>query len=233
MDPKRICILTLAIGADYRKNLDGALVRKKAYAEKHGYTYIEAHEECWNRERPIAWSKVPLWVDYCRKTELYDYIWISDADVYITNMDLKLEDHVIPHLPADKDLLLTFDTCGHINSGNMIVRTGNWGSDFFADVWQQTDCLYHIWWENAAMIKLLGTDTKYGAKTHVLHDAHIFNAYLMGFEDRRLWLPGDFLVHFAGVYDAKLMNKLIEEIEAGIIPRIDMYNGKRLPNASA
>ncbi len=124
IDPKRICIVTLAIGPDYRRNLDKALTRKKEYAEKHGYTYIQAQEEWWNRDRPIAWSKVPLWIDLCNRSDLYDYIWISDADVYITNMDLKLEDHVIPRLESGKDLLLTFDTCGHINSGNMIVRPG-------------------------------------------------------------------------------------------------------------
>jgi hypothetical protein len=231
IDPKRICIVTLAIGPDYRRNLEKALTRKKEYAEKHGYTYIQAQEEWWNRDRPIAWSKVPLWIDLCQRGDLYDYIWISDADVYITNMDLKLEDHVIPRLESGKDLLLTFDTCGHINSGNMIVRPGEWAKDFFRNVWNQEDCINHIWWENAAMVKLLGSDPSYGAKVTLLHDAYIFNAYLMGLPDTRLWQPGDFLVHFAGVYKAEMMAKLMDMIDRGKVPRIDMYNGQLLSGA--
>ena len=42
-----LTILTLAIGADYRKSLDKAFESKRAYAAKHGYTYVEAAEEWW------------------------------------------------------------------------------------------------------------------------------------------------------------------------------------------
>lgn len=231
MDPSRICIVTLAIGADYRRNLRKALDRKKAYAAAHGYTYIQAEESWWNRDRPIAWSKVPLWIDLCKRVGEFDYIWISDADVYITNMDLKLEDHVIKHLPADKQLLLTYDTCGHINSGNMIVRPGEWAVRYFSDVWEQNDCINHIWWENAAMIKLFGSVLDYANAVEVMRDAHIFNAYLMGLPGSRLWLPGDFLVHFAGVYKAETMEKLMDMIDGGNVPRIDMYNGQLLSGA--
>jgi hypothetical protein len=34
---------------------------------------------------------------------------------------------------------------------------------------------------------------------------------------------GDFLVHFAGVHDAKKMNSLIDEILAGKTPRLSMF----------
>jgi hypothetical protein len=46
----------------------------------------------------------------------------------------------------------------------------------------------------------------------------------MGFPDEPLWTPGDFLVHFAGVYGLDKMVALINEIEAGKTPRRDMYN---------
>lgn len=222
VDPSRILVLTLAIGADYRRSLEKAIQSKKAYCERHGYTYIEAHEEAWNRERPIAWSKVLLWKKYAAMKELYDFIWISDADVYITNPEIRLEDHVLPLLPPDKDLLLTYDSCQHVNSGNMILRTGDWAVAFCERVWNQTEYLYHIWWENAAICHLMAHSVVDQSKMECTMEAWRFNAYLRGYPGTRLWQPGDFLVHFAGVYDAQHMKSLMDAIDRGETPRLPM-----------
>ena len=226
----RICILTLVIGADYRRGLEKALASKRAYAEKHGYTYIELGEEWWDRSRPIAWSKVPAWIHYSGLVgnATWDYIWISDADVYITNMDLRLEDHVVPLLPAGKSLLMTYDACAHINTGNMLCRPGAWLTDFWQRVLALASdpaCLHHAWWENAAVVKILGEARPEDmAQVEITHQSHIFNAYVMGLPGRRLWLPGDFLVHFAGVYKAERMGELIEAMDAGRVPRLNMWD---------
>jgi hypothetical protein len=225
MDPSRICILTLVIGADYKRNLSEALASKRAYAQRHGYTYIELGEEWWNRDRPIAWSKVPAWIHYSGLVEQYDYLWLSDADVYITNPGLRLEDHVLSVLGSGKNLLMTLDACGHINSGNMIVRTGGWAVNFFRRVWAEESCINHIWWENAAIIKV-GAEPSYDAAIDVTLQSWRFNSYVMGLPGRRLWLPGDFLVHFAGVYDSTLMNTMIKAIKGGKTPRLNMHNPK-------
>lgn len=218
----RILVLTLAIGADYRRGLAKALDSKRAYCERHGYTYLEAQEEWWNRDRPLAWSKVPLWQEKAGETDKWDYIWISDADVWITNPELRLEDHVLPLLPPGKDLLLTYDSCQHVNSGNMIVRPGAWAVDFFKRVWEQTEYTYHIWFENAAIIKLMGNSPSDMEHIECTMEAWRFNAYLRGHRGTRLWQPGDFLVHFAGVYDAGHMSSLIDSMERGEIPRLAM-----------
>jgi len=223
IDPKRILVLTLAIGADYRRNLEKALKSKADYCAKHGYTYLEIHEEGWNRDRPIAWSKVPIWKEMSGKTDLYDYIWISDADVWITNPELRLEDHVLPLLPAQKDLLVTYDSCQHVNSGNMIVRPGPWAVQFFQKLWDQTDCIYHIWWENKALCNLMASSPEDNTHIECTMEAWKFNAYLQGYKGTRLWQPGDFLVHFAGVYDAAKMKSLMEAIERGEVPRLSMF----------
>ena len=224
----RICILTLVIGADYRRGLEKALASKRAYAEKHGYTYIELGEEWWDRSRPIAWSKVPAWIHYSRLISDWDYIWISDADVYITNMDLRLEDHVVPLLPDGKSLLMTYDACAHINTGNMLCRPGEWLADFWRRVLALASdpaCLHHAWWENAAVVKILGeARSEDMVQVEITHQSHIFNAYVMGLPGRRLWLPGDFLVHFAGVYKAERMAELIEAMDAGRVPRLNMWD---------
>jgi hypothetical protein len=223
VDPARILVLTLAIGADYRKGLQRALESKREYCARHGYTYIEAHEEAWNRDRPIAWSKVPLWIQYAAATDMYDYIWISDADVFITNPALRLEDHVLPLLPDNKDLLLTYDSCQHVNSGNMIVRTGEWAVQFFKKVWEQTDCIYHIWWENKAICNIMAFSPEDMKHIECTMEAYKFNAYLQGYRGTRMWEPGDFLVHFAGVYDSAAMSRLMDEIGAGKVTRLQIF----------
>ena len=115
-------ILTLAIGADYRKSLKKALESKRLYAEKHGYTYVQGGEEYWDRHRPIAWSKVGFLLSFLNKLPDGSLIWLSDADVLITNPSLKIEDHVLPLLPPNKDLLFIYDACHHLNSGNLLMR---------------------------------------------------------------------------------------------------------------
>lgn len=230
IDPKRICILTLVIGADYRRSLAKALDSKRAYAARHGYTYVELGEEWWDRTRPLAWSKVPAWIHYSGLVGEYDYIWISDADVYITNPALRLEDHVLPYMPAGKELMLTYDVCAHLNTGNMIVRPGAWAVDFWRRVWAEESCINHQWWENAAVVKILGQALERDLEAvEVCMKSWVFNAYIQGLPGRRLWLPGDFLVHYAGVYDAVLMARLMEDMDAGRVPRLNMWNPKEPP----
>ena len=216
-------ILTLVIGADYRKSLEKALASKVSYAQKHGYTYIQGTEADWDRDRPISWSKVPFVLKQLHSMNEGELLWLSDADVYITNQALRLEDHVVPLLPLDKDMLMVFDSCGHVNAGNILMRNTPWLRDFWKRVYDQTDVLYHIWWENAGILKLMDANESDRNKIEVTKDCRRFNAYLMGLPDAPLWQPGDFLVHFAGVYDAKKMSSLMDKIDNGEVPRLSMF----------
>jgi len=217
-----ITILTLAIGEDYRKTLAPALASKKAYAEKHGYTYILGQEEWWDRDRPTAWSKIPFLLDQLEKSPEGAFFFLSDADVLITNPDIRLEDAVLQDLLDGKDMLITIDACGHINSGNILLRNTAWTRDYFKRVYQQTDLLYHIWWENAAMIKLLEQNPTDLAKTQLTGRHEKFNAYLMGLPGQPLWTPRELLVHFAGGWRAPILKQLQSDILAGKIPRLSL-----------
>jgi hypothetical protein len=205
-------ILTLAIGADFRKSLAPALKTKVDYAARHGYKYIQGGEEFWDRERPIPWSKIAFVLSVLNKLPDNELVFLSDADVMITNPELRLEDLVVPLLPPQKDLLMTIDACGHLNSGNMLMRNGPWLRDWWKRVGEQHDLTYHIWWENAAMIRLLETIPADLAHTATTAEHWKFNAYLQGLPGERLWEPGSFLVHFAGVYDLKKMEQLQKDI---------------------
>lgn len=223
-------IFTLAIGADYKRALAKGLASKVAYAEKHNYKYIQGGEEWWDRNRPTAWSKIPFLLKYLTNDVPHnELVWLSDADVLITNYDLALESHVVPLLPDDKDMLMFFDACGHVNSGNILMRNTEWTRDFWKRVYEQTDCIYHIWWENAAIDKLLNSDkTDDKNHVHISKQHKVFNAYLMGLPGEPLWEAGDFLVHFAGVYSPDKIRDLIDEVLKGVVPRLDMYSVKRI-----
>ena len=216
-------ILTLAIGKDYCKGLEKALASKKAYAEKQGYTYIQGDETSWDRERPISWSKVPFLLSHLNKLPDGEIVWLSDADVYITNMDIRLEQHVLSLLPSGKDMLMPYDACGHINAGNIFMRNTPRLRDFWKRVYEQTDVIYHIWWENAGILKLMESNPSDRAMIEVTTEHKRFNAYVMGLKGQPLWEKGDFLVHFAGVYDSKKISALIYEINNGGTPRLSMF----------
>jgi galactosyl transferase GMA12/MNN10 family len=228
MSEAPITILTLAIGADYKANLAECLASKRAYAARHGYRYIQGEEEWWDRERPIAWSKLGFWKAHLEKAEEGALFWISDADVYITNEERTLDTTVLPLFPPSADILMTFDSCGHENSGNMLFRNSPWLRSFLDRVWNQTEFLYHIWWENGAISHLYHSDLTVRAKIEVTQEARSFNAYLMGHPGAALWEPGDLLVHFAGIYDSDQMRGLIARIKVGETPRLDMYNPKKV-----
>ena len=122
---------------------------------------------------------------------------------------------------------MTIDACGHLNSGNMFMRNSPWLRDFWKRVGEQTDLLYHIWWENAAIIKLLELNPTDLAHVEITSDHTRFNSYLQGLPGQNLWVPEQFLVHFAGVYDLERIGALVHAIRSKKIPRLSMTDPRK------
>ena len=216
----RIAIITMVIGADYTKAMEPGLESKRQYAKKHGYDLHIGGAEVWDRKRPIPWSKLPFMLKFL---DDYDYLFWSDADVVIMNQDIQLETHIVPLLPPHKDLLWTKDVCGNLNSGNMLIRGKSaWVRQMFKRTYEQEDLIHHIWWENAAICHLMAHSPVDTVKIECTMEAWRFNAYLCGVHGARLWMPGDLLVHFAGVYEPTNMVALMDAIDRGETPRIPM-----------
>ena len=207
-----ITILTLAIGHDFCQELRECLDSKVAYSLKHGYNYIQGGEAFWIRDRPISWSKVPFLLSVLESLEEGAIVWLSDADVLITNHELRIESHILPSLPKNKDMLMCIDACENLNAGNIFIRNTPWVRDFWKRVGEQTDVLYHIWWENAAIIKLLEMNASDLAHLEITSDHTRFNSYMQGLSGQPLWAPGHFLIHFAGIYNVKTINKYTKTI---------------------
>jgi hypothetical protein len=90
----------------------------------------------------------------------YELVAWLDADTLLVDgeRDLELE------LRPGRDLYLVEHTVelerGHrqvtANAGVMLLRGGPWAQRFLEAVWAQVDLLEHVWWENAALMRLLG-----------------------------------------------------------------------------
>lgn len=257
-----LVIATLVIGEDYRENLKACLDSKREYAARHGYMYLQGDEKFWDRTRPIPWSKMAFFRQILQSLPEGAYLWTSDADVYITNPTLDFYEHVVPLLPPNKHILMTFDACGHINSGNMLYRNTQWTRDWLARIDAMSadpQILNHIWWENGAMDRDIKANRDSQENIEIsLRAAKRFNAYCMGFLEKNhyvhvatqelspftpdllqklkelftehtypeatMWRPGDFLIHFAGIYNSEKMAGLIQRIQKGETPRLDMYD---------
>lgn len=200
-----IAMLTFCVGADYKRAMKPGLDSKRAYCKKHGYDFLTDGEDVWDRDRPIPWSKFNFILKYL---DDYDYIFWSDADVIIVNQEIALETHILPLLPANKDILWTMDACNHYNNGHLMIRGKSaWVRDYFKRCYAETDLLYHIWWDNAAMIKLYESNPDDFKRIQTCTMHWLFNSYVFGPNDSandssvRLYKHDDFLVHFAGVYD--------------------------------
>jgi len=202
MAEPRIAILTFCVGADYTRAMEPGLASKRAYAAKHGYALHIGGAEVWDRTRPAPWSKLNFIQKYA---DSYDYLFWSDADVIIMNQELRIEDHLFPLLPASKDLLWCTDVCGNINNGNMLLRGRSaWLKDFLHRAYAQSDLINHIWWDNAGMLRLYHENAADREKIETTADHWKFNSYLLNdttADGGRLYEHGDFLIHFAGVYD--------------------------------
>lgn len=208
-----IAILTFCVGADYKKAMEPGLQSKREYAKRHGYDFHTDGEDVWDRDMPIPWSKFNFILKYL---DQYDYIFWSDADAIILNQSLKLEDHVLPLLPPGKDIMWTMDACRQLNNGHLLIRGKSaWVRDYFKRCLQQKDLLYHIWWDNAAMIRLFETVPTDKEKIHTLRENWVMNSYLYGPNNKatdtseRLYKHGDLLVHLAGIYQPTTINRIL------------------------
>lgn len=235
MSNTKIAILTFVAGADYKRAVEPGLQTKREYAVRHSYTFLEGEGgDVWDRRRPIPWSKIRF---ILKHLDEYDFLFWSDADVIITNPAQRLEEVFgIAALPDTTHMVWCRDACGNLNNGNVLFRgKSSWVRSFLERAYAQTDLIHHGWWDNAAFIRLFETNAE--DRQHILTctDSWRFNSYLFNRHDNacavegeRLYQVGDFLVHFAGVYDALNIHRMMLYVQVcaaqGVAPDTALLN---------
>ena len=117
---------------------------KKQYCEKHGYQLHYATDggasiagkpmqplqpPIADTHIPIGWGKIFVMRQAMQKYPNAEWIFNTDCDVMITNMDIKIEDIIKEHANSNIHILIPAD-CNGINCGNMIVRNSPIGKAF-------------------------------------------------------------------------------------------------------
>lgn len=123
----------------------------RAYAERHGYDLVvERGSLC--PERPVAWSKIVL---IRSLMERYDLVVWVDVDAMVLDLSRDIADELRP----EADIYLVehrYQGQRIPNAGILMVRSTRAADDFLALVWEQERYTDHVWWENAAILDLLG-----------------------------------------------------------------------------
>jgi hypothetical protein len=140
-------LVTFAVG-EHERLLQLALPRMAEYADRHGYDLI-AHPPrmLW---RPPSWLKVAALLDAL--THYDEALWI-DCDVVIVDGELDVDDEL--HDDDVQALVRHHTPDGEVpNCGVWLVRQAM--RPVLMQLWRMDRYLNHPWWEQAAMLDLLG-----------------------------------------------------------------------------
>lgn len=120
----------------------------EAFAERHGYEIVIPQGV--SGDRPISWLKIPILIESLKSYE--EILWV-DADMVIVDPS---EDVPVP--PGYwQGLARHHTTEGEIpNCGLWFLRQPM--LPVLEMIWGMTDYISHGWWEQSAMLTLLGYD---------------------------------------------------------------------------
>ena len=150
-NPRVLC--SLGVGP-YLGLLGISSITFEAFAARHGYDLVLATSLI-APERPPAWSKIRLVRDLLDRYE--EVFWV-DADAIFVDISKDIAEEK----RTDKDLYLVEHRwlanaewrCA--NTGVFFIRSTPWSRDFLDTVWNHEQFIEHEWWENAAVLDLLG-----------------------------------------------------------------------------
>ncbi len=202
VSPRKV-LCSLGVGA-HRQFLDLSRPSFEDYAERHGYELVTVRRAL-TAERPISWSKVLLIQDLLAD---YDFVLWVDADATFVDTSADVADVA----KADRFLWMV----EHAYRGGrqpcaavMAVHRGEESTFFLESVWGRGDLVDHPWWEQAAMLSLMGYDVTERDRARFLGPTRWTDR--IGFLSTR-WnsMPSDphadpYIVHLAGMSNAERM----------------------------
>jgi hypothetical protein len=141
-------LVTFAVGPEYEAMQELALPTLERYAARHGWQLYTAPPHRY--ERPLSWLKLPAITE---ALEDHDEVLWLDADVIIVDGSLDLADAV----PSRHWQALV----AHHTGDGEVPNCGVWYLrppmlPVLERLWDMTVYLHHGWWEQAALLELLG-----------------------------------------------------------------------------
>ncbi len=137
---------------DHKNFLKLSSVTFKDYASRFNYE-LELHYQGSKNQRPAAWGKIEL---IRNLLAFYDLVLWIDADAIFVNTS---GGDIADEIESNKLIYLV----QHRIAGEKIPNTGvlmllksSISLKLLDDIWKATQFIEHPWWENAALIYLLG-----------------------------------------------------------------------------
>lgn len=136
--------------------LDVAEPTFKRYAAEHGFDLIVDREPD-SFGRPTSWHKINMLCDALGKVPRYDTaIWV-DADALFVRFDKNILDVT----DRDRPLWMTMHKVGGAdhplpNCGVLVAHRHDDLLAFLGNAWRKKHFIDHPWWEQAAILELLG-----------------------------------------------------------------------------
>jgi len=149
----KICVAT-SFTPNFAEIGEYAAMTLELYAKRHGLATSVTREI--SLDRPAPWHRVKL------IPELFDqgfeYVLWIDADAIFRRFDVPIQSIIngVSDLYMVEHPHPAHPNCCVPNTGVMLVRNCDWSRKLFETLWSMTEYADHYWWENAAIIKLLG-----------------------------------------------------------------------------
>jgi hypothetical protein len=121
------------------------------YGARHGYEVIEVRHRL-DATRPASWDKIVLLRELVRRFDLV--LWV-DADALLLDRAPDIEPELAPHRFLHM-VEHRVDGARVPNAGVIAMRGGRLSARFLDRVWAQRRYVNDKWWENAAILHLLG-----------------------------------------------------------------------------
>lgn len=175
---------------------------KLLYAQKHNYSFLcERNYKDYNRN--ISWFKIKKILESMWK---YDWIFWSDADSLILNLETKIEDiinlpgkestHVMTpdrssiNIPnGEKFFIVSDDEWANLGPclGGFLIKSCTTAYKFLEDIYSSTEFEEGPWWDQHAAHKLWKSEPKYLSGLKV-----VSKVFLNSFNDYR---QDSFMIH--------------------------------------
>jgi hypothetical protein len=148
------------------------------YALQHKMDFAEhVNVRC---SRPASWSKIDLAIE--KFAEGYEYIFWVDADAVICRFD----EDIRRLMTTEADIYFALEEVRpdkrRLNAGVWVLRNTPLTRAFLKDVREKDIYIHHKWWEQAAIISVLGLKSMFDDAEH---DEDVPSPYI----GRVQWLP--------------------------------------------
>jgi len=189
-------VCSLSCGEEYKKIVNYGRLNKINYCKRHNYVFIE-DEKYIDQSRDLPWSKIPLLRQYLSQ---YDYILWLDADTYITNPAISIQDMI--EKMGNNLIMYQKDPFIWVNTGFILFKNDTFCHTFLEECYKHTD---QICWEQGA-IDLLYRMNWNGSQSRIkiLEHSEGFNQYW------HTWNPENFLIHFPGCHEPELKTDALD-----------------------